>query len=188
VTLEKTFRHLDLQFSRLQEALEALGTTVEEDRPKRGDVVVVEHLTDAVLALRGMLEESRAALKEAMRVFPQRMDDQAARQSLTSCQERFQALATQFYSDLLSYERIGDLMSVGRERGRDWSNWADVVRHELEQCRLLADEVRDALFLCWQELVERVGTASVSVQNTTIGQQITAPELAGRQAEIEGMT
>jgi hypothetical protein len=188
VTLEKTFGHLDIQLSRLQEALEALGTTVEEDRPKRGDVVVVEHLADAVLALRGIVEESRSAAKEAMRVSPQRMDNQAARQSLTTCQERFHVFATQFYSDLVAYERVSDLASVGRERGRDWSKWADVVRQELEQCRTFVDEVRDALFLCWQELVERVDTTSVSVQNTTIGQQITAPEYSGRQAEVEGIT
>jgi hypothetical protein len=30
--------------------------------------------------------------------------------------------------------------------------------------------------LCWQELTEKLGTGSVSVQNTTIGQQITLPE------------
>ena len=42
------------------------------------------------------------------------------------------------------------------------------------------------LFRCWQEITERVGITSVSVQTSNIGQQITTPE--GREALREATT
>ena len=65
---------------------------------------------------------------------------------------------------------MADLASVARERGRDWASWVKVVKQGLGQGQALVEEGREALFLCWQDLAERLGTASVSVQNTSIGQ------------------
>jgi hypothetical protein len=188
MALERTFGHLLVQLTALKEALEALGTTVEEDRSKRGDVVVAANLADAVLTARGFVEESRSAAEEARQAVMRGLDHDRTRRALIRCQEQFHRFVTQFYSDVTSYERLDDLVSVARDRNQQWSTWVDVVRQGIEHCRVPLDEVRDAQFLCWQELVERVSTASVSVHNTTIGQQITAPELAGKEAEIEGMT
>ena len=65
MALQKSFRDLCSRLQELQEGLEALNTTVDEDRPKRRDVVVATSLGDAVLAVRGILEESRAAADDA---------------------------------------------------------------------------------------------------------------------------
>ena len=170
MAMQKGFRALRGQLQELQEALEALNTTVEEDRPKRKDVVVASSLGDAVLAVRGILEESCAAADEACEAVGHPLDVDRARHALTTCQEKFHRFAAEFSQDLASYERIADLASVAQERGRDWANWVKVVRRGLEQCQALVEEGRDALFLCWQELSERLGTASVSVRNTSIGQ------------------
>ena len=150
--------------------------------------MVATSIADAIVALRGLVEEARSDANEAAQVTMKRLDSDRVRRALTSCQEQFHRFLTQFHSELMSYERIDDLASIARERGREWFDWVGVVRQELEQCLALADDLRDCLLLCWQELVERAGTTSVSVQNTTIGQQIAAPELVGRQAETEGMT
>ena len=62
MALQKSFRDLCTRLQELQEVLEAVNTTVEEDRPRRKDVVVALRLADAVLAVRGILEESRVAV------------------------------------------------------------------------------------------------------------------------------
>jgi hypothetical protein len=75
---------------------------------------------------------------------------------------------------------MADLASVAQERGRDWASWVKVVKQGLEQCQALIEEGRDALFLCWQDLAERLGTASVSVRNTSIGQLVKDLDQRGR--------
>jgi hypothetical protein len=169
VALQKSFRDLCTRLQELQEVLEAVNTTVEEDRPRRKDVVVASSLGDAVLAVRGVLEESCAAADEAYEAAGQ-LDMDHVRRALTTCQERFHHFEAEFSHDLASYERMADLASVAQERGRDWASWVKVVKQGLEQCQALVEAGRDALFLCWQDLTERLGTASVQVRNTSIGQ------------------
>jgi hypothetical protein len=183
MAIEKTFRALQVELGKLREALEALGTTIDEDRPAPNAVAVTARLGDSVLAIRGAIEEARAAAAQAVQSATHPMDTERARRALAGCQEQFHRFVSQFVSDLMSYENLEDLMSVARERGRHWERWVSVVRQGLDQCRVLADQVRDALFLCWQELAEKLGTASVSVQNTTIGQQITLPENEFNESE-----
>ena len=170
MALQKSFQTLCGQLRELQEVLEALNTTVEEDRPRRKDVVVASSLSDALLAVRGLLEESRAAADEAYEAAGQTPDLDRARRGLITCQERYHRFASEFSHDLASCERMADLASVARERGRDWASWVKVVKQGLGQGQALVEEGREALFLCWQDLAERLGTASVSVQNTSIGQ------------------
>ena len=61
-------RDLVRQLRELQEALEGLGTTVDEDKPGRGDVVVASILSDAVLAASGFLEEEVTSLQVGKQV------------------------------------------------------------------------------------------------------------------------
>jgi hypothetical protein len=105
-------------------------------------------------------------------------------QALTAAQEAFHRFASSLYSDLMSYERLDDLVTAGRERGREWADWTGVVMGGLEQCRSLSDEVRNGLFLCWQELVERMTAGAVSIKNTCVGQQIVSPELRAADAAL----
>jgi hypothetical protein len=170
VAADATFREMRAQIRMLQEALEALGTTVEEDKPKWDDVVVASSLSDAVLASRGLLEEASTAADDACRAVLYPLDGDRARRALSLCQERFHRFAHHFAFELASYDRVDDLRTVGEERGQDWRNWASVVKQGLEQSRALIEEVRNSLFVCWQELAERMATNSVSIQNTTIGQ------------------
>jgi hypothetical protein len=188
VALQKSFRDLCIRLQELREVLEAVTTTVEEDRPRRKDVVVASSLGDAVLAVRGILEESRAAADEAWEAVGHPLDVDRARRALITCQERFHRFAAEFSRDLASYERMTDLASVARERGRDWASWVKVVKQGLEQCQALVEEGREALFLCWQDLAERFGAASVSVRTTNVGQQFSLQEPTEKRPGQNGGT
>jgi hypothetical protein len=170
MTIEQAFRDLLCQLRELQEALDALDKTAEEDKPARDDVAVASILSDAVLAGRGFLEEAWQAAEEAHGAVTETCDADRARRALIRCQKGFHRFAGHFAAELGSCDRIDDVRSVGKERGQAWLSWATVVTGALAQCRELMEEVRNALFLCWQELTERLGTAYVSVRNTSIGQ------------------
>lgn len=177
MAMEQAFGALRHHLRRLQEALEALGTTVDEDRPTRDDVVVASRLSDDLLAVRGLLEDVLAAAADAHQAVAYPLDGDRARRALTTCQQQFQHFANAFSSDLAGWDRLDDLTSVGRERGRAWLDWVTVVKQGLEQSRMLSAEVGNGLFLCWQELAERIATTSVSIRNTSIGQQVSAAEI-----------
>jgi hypothetical protein len=184
VAIETVFAELQHRLRALQEALEALGTTVDEDRPTSDDVIVVLRISDDLLAVRGLLEEVLEAGDDAIRAVAYPLDGDRTRRALTLCQQRFQRFAHALSFELAGFDRLDDLTSVGRERGRGWSDWVSVVKQGLEQSRALVEEVRNTLFLCWQELAERIATTSVSIQNTTIG-QVSATRLRDKAAARE---
>ena len=57
MTIELAFGRLRERLADQREALGALCTTVDEDRPRHREVALATHLADAVLAARGVLEE-----------------------------------------------------------------------------------------------------------------------------------
>ena len=125
---EAIFREMRAQIQILQEALEALGTTVEEDKPQWDDVVVTVRLSDAVLASRGLLEEARAKADDACRDVVYPLDGDRARRALALCQERFHRFAHHFSFELASYERLDDLR---RENSRRQES-SSALDHQLE--------------------------------------------------------
>jgi hypothetical protein len=185
MAMEQAFAELRHHLQKLQEALEALGTTVDEDRPTRDDNVVAARLSDDLLAARGLLEEVLAAAEDACQAVAYPLDGDRARRALTSCQQQFQRFAHAFSFDLTGWGRLDDLTSVGRERSRGWRDWVRVVKQGLEQSRMLSAEVGNALFLCWQELAERIASTSVSIRNTSIGQQISDAQIRDHAATWE---
>jgi hypothetical protein len=187
VAIESTFAELQHCLKALQEALEALGMTVDEDRPTRDDVIVASRLSDDLLATRGLLEEVLGAADEAIGAIGYPLDGERARRALILCQQRFQRFAHAFSFELAGYDRLDDLINVGRERGRRWSDWVSVVKQGIEQSRILSEEIGNSLFLCWQELAERIASTSVSIRNTAIGQQVSATELHDNGLTREGV-
>jgi hypothetical protein len=179
VTIEATFAELQQQLRALQEALEALGTTVDEDQPNQDDVIVAARLSDDLLAARGLLEETLAAADNVCRAASYPLDAERTRRALTACQQQFQRFAHIFAFELAGHTRFGDLASIGSERGHGWAEWVGVVIQALEQSAALVEEITNTLFRCWQRLAERIAIASVSIQNTTIG-QVSAARLRER--------
>jgi hypothetical protein len=175
-TLDELRRHLQ----RLREALHELELAADEDRPRRGEAVLVDLIADAALVSRGWVEESLRAARQAQQAVERPADLEAARQAIGTCQERFGRVAMRLLGELLAYEQVDMLTRLGRERGGEWSSWAGTVRTALERCRQPLLDANQGLFECCQELVERALLTPVTVQ--AIGQQF-APAPIEREAE-----
>jgi len=187
VALEATFRELYTQFHRLQDTLLALRLTVVEDRPLKSDVALVDQLEDSILDQMGLLDEGLKAAQAAQKAVGHPADLGQARSALTTCQERFHGIERQFSADLVSYEKLKDLASLGA-RGGEWRPWAISVKQGIEQCRQPLDAASKALAACWQEIAERVGMTSISVQATNIGQKIVAEATELKDLARDGVT
>jgi hypothetical protein len=188
VALEATFRELHSRLKNLQDNLLALRLTVAEDKPPKGEAALVDQFEDSILDAMGLLEGCLNSSRVAQKAVGLPLDMDRARRALTTCQERFHLAAQRFSEELISYEKLRDLASLSQTRGREWTSWAGSVKHGLEQCRQPIDSVGKALSACWQEIAERIGTTSISVQATNIGQQITTDTTESRAFEREGVT
>jgi hypothetical protein len=178
VPIEATFQALTANFEALRDAVASLRLTVVEDRPPRNEVLLVERLGDAVEDLGGCLEEAAAAAAAALGAVAHPLDGHRARQALALAHERFIRAEYKLVFGLISAEQLEELARFGRRRGDEWLGWTGSVLQALEQCRVPLNEADEALLSAWQELSERLGAGSVSVQTTNIGQQISpaAPE------------
>ena len=185
--LETTFRELFSELRKLHDTLVALRLTVAEDRPRRGDAALIDHLEDSILDVMGILGECLKAARSAQKAVGHPIDMDAARRAVTICQEGFHKVERQFASELISYETLSDLANLG-ERGAEWRLWSNAVKQGIEQCREPLDGVSKALAACWQEIAERVGITSVSVRTTNIGQKIVTNTKEVGEMASEGIT
>ena len=171
MALEATFRGLTFCLHQLHDALNELQVTLG-DKPSDDESAMADGLETTVLDLMGILHEARKTALNAQRAVGHPTDLDRARRALTLCQEHFHRIEKQFATELVSYEKLRELARLGRER-RSWLPWANTVKQEIEQCRPPLERISSALAACWQELAERLGMVSLSVQ--TIGQQIKMP-------------
>ncbi len=164
MTIATAFTDLRAKLQRLREAHDALGMTVDADRPTDSEVSVASYVSDALLEARGCLQEACAALDlpDAMLV------DAVARQALVRCHERFNAYRKQFAIEVICIERMDHLASVARERGRSWADWVDVVKQGLDDCMRQADQVADGVLACWEEVAQRQASG-VAIQHELAG-------------------
>jgi hypothetical protein len=188
VALEATFQALSSELRKLRDTLIALRLTVVEDKPLAGEAALVDHFEDTILDVMGLLEESLRRARVAQKAIESAADFNSVRRALAACQERFHAIEQRFSSDLLSYDKLKDLTGLGASRKGEWIPWAKSVRQGIEECRAPLDAANKALAACWQEIAERVGMTSVSVQTTNIGQKILARPVATGDLVSEGIT
>jgi hypothetical protein len=176
MTLAAAFSELCQQLVALQKLLIELHTTVVEDRPLCGDVVIVEQLGSAIDDTRGLLEEALAAAKGGREALTGQSDLEAARRALTRCNDHFNQLLHRFSEDMFSYDRLTALNRAGRKRGGEWRAWEGVVANTLDRCQQNVCNISQALFLCWQEIADRADGTSVSVHTRNVGQQFLVPD------------
>lgn len=191
MSLRTEFQSLYAQLESLHEALSELRAAIDDRPPKGESVLLLDSFGDAVEDTLGWLGEALALVAPAVGGGAQQrgetgFDVNRARQALVFCQDQFNRITHRFTFDLVSYERVSQLMQLGRERRGEWQGWAVGVRRELEACQQHLYDTSQALFRCWQEIAERVGMTSVSVQTTTIGQQVTVPQ--SQETTAESMT
>jgi hypothetical protein len=173
VALEATFRALDDRLKGVREGFTDLRVALQEDSPQRGAPLLVDQLGDAATDLLGWLEEAAEAGVEALRQAGRPRDLDAVQSALLTCHERLHQVAQRFAADLLSCERVGEILDLGRERGRAWSLWSASVAKALDQCQGSLMATGGAILDCWKEISELAGAGAVSVRATSIGQQFT---------------
>lgn len=167
--MEKTFRELVVRLRALGESVKELGILLN-DRPSKGpDSAVADAYGYAVDDAGGWIGEALRSASDAHRAVGEQVDMNRARRSLVKCQEKFRRVDEVLSGSLFSYERMKDLVRFGRERRGEWPSWAATVKSAIDSCRMPADDARDAIAECWQEIAERTGT-SISVQATNVGQ------------------
>ncbi|MCB0208585.1 MAG: hypothetical protein KDJ52_04630 [Anaerolineae bacterium] len=174
MTLETAFKTLNTCLLNLREEMRSLRTTIREDKPS-DSIIFEDTFGDAVDDLLGRLETGLLAAGEGQQAVALHIDLDSARRDLAVCQDQFNQLIYHFF-DLLSYDGLAPLLRFGRQQKGEWGAWTNSIKTGLERCQTPIYEVNQALFLCWQTVVERTGSASVSVRTTNIGQHITLLE------------
>lgn len=181
MALEATFNLLTTQLYALLEALTGLHTTIVEDRPlddqsSQATPALVDIVGTSAEDLIGWMMEAIAAVQETQPSI-RNGDLEAVRRGLSDCQVRTIRIGHCLVADLMQYERIADLARVGRTRGGEWRGWALSAKQAIDSCRQPLFDLQQAQFECWQELAERSGRQSITVQSTTIGQQFATPDV-----------
>lgn len=152
--IETTFRDLAAQCQRQRDDLRELQITVAEDRPLHGVVKLVDKLGELVEDALGDAEEALTAAIEGRQAVA-RTDWDYARRAVTGCQTSVNQLQQRFFSELVCYEVIDEVVTLGRKRGGEWQAWARLVRETLDRCRRQLFETQQSLFQCWREIAER---------------------------------
>ncbi|HUP28500.1 MAG TPA: hypothetical protein VM409_08710 [Chloroflexia bacterium] len=176
MALEAAFQDLHTQTQKLHAALLGLRLTIVEDKPLKDDAALVDRFADGVEDVLGWAREACAAAEHGRKSSHHPVDAARAARSLVACHERANLIMHKLLFDLMSYRQVDDLKRLGRERGGEWRAWSVSAREALDKCGPPSYDLSYSLFLCWREIAERVGMASLSVQATNIGQQITAAE------------
>ena len=183
MTIEAAFQKLTAKLTRLREELESLGLTVIEDRPANDEVLLVDRLGDLATELRGWAEEALEFSRAASQAAEHPANLHAARLALTEANQSLIRLKNRFFQDAIAHHAIDGLRRASLARGGEWMSWSQSVVQALNACRRPLREIDEVLLETWTELAERLGARSVSVQTTSIGQQIAAPAALARRTE-----
>lgn len=180
MALRVELENLGCQLKRMHEVFSDLRRLLDDHPSEGSKVVLLDSFGDAVEDLLGWLEES---LERCAPLLPPKpgerendFDANLARQALVVCQRLFNQQMHRFSVDLVSYEKVAQLLQFGRERGGEWQTWAKGIRLELESCQQHLFLTSQVLFRCWVELAEWIGMTSISVRTTNVSHQITVPQ------------
>jgi hypothetical protein len=182
MSIEAVFAHLTSAYAALRDSLQYLGLTVIEDRPPRDEVLLVERLGNLVEDLRGWTEEGCHAAGEAQQASAHPANLQQMRRALARANERLIVVEYRFFAEAASHDTSDALLRFGRQRGREWLAWSQSVVQALDSCRAPLRALDEACLQAWEELGERLGLRSLSLQTTNIGQQTAAP--SGKRAGL----
>jgi len=175
VSLESTLAETLESLARLREAIDLVRITAVVDRPTGADHALIDRLSDAADDLRGSLEESAGGIRAAWESVHTEFDDLTARQEMARGQKHLNEVWDRIVNDLLSYDQMVELESVGRQRRGEWGAWSKVVLEAFERCRRPLTMAMQRLSMSWQELAERSSTNQISVRTTSVGQQVSIP-------------
>jgi hypothetical protein len=184
MTLEAAFHKLNARLDDLEHSLENVLWAVVQGQPEAEQGhTLVDYYEAAATDFIGLVNEARAVAEEGWKAARGPLNLAGARQALTTCQDRFSKLSGRLYDDVVSFERVDALNNLAHERGGEWARWVEGVKDALSQYPQPLFEVGQALFPCWQELSEWVGSPCATTQATSTGVPTSiARESAGRDA------
>lgn len=175
--MEATLYTLEVCLHNLRETMASLYTTVVEDRPlgpadaPQDTPALVDILGNSAEDLTGWAIEALGNIRESQAAL-HRGDLDGLRRTMATCHQRTTHITQRLFVDLLPYERVADIVRVGRTRGGEWRAWALSVKHALDACRQPMFDLQQAEYECWQEIAERSGRQSISIQATSVGKQV----------------
>jgi hypothetical protein len=148
MTPKDDFSNLYSELKSLHQLYDELIMTILEDKPQRGDSVLVERLSNAADDARGALDGpdgALAAVNKGLQALEGQTDLESARRALTTTHHQFNQLLSVFSAEMYSYDRLTALDRLGRERGDEWRAWAGVVGNTLDRCQQNVYHVSQAL-------------------------------------------
>jgi hypothetical protein len=185
MALDRAFQDLCDRLHALETGLDELSSAVLHSKPAEGranagpnkEHYLADLLWEMVAEMQGQQKEASEAAAEAKRAVDPPLNLDRAWRMLKVSQGAANLIGRQYSLDMVSYERVHDLMTLRAEHP-EWAGWVEAQLIHLEQLGKQISDANEAFLPCWQEIAERVGMTSVSVQTTNVGQQISAAELA----------
>ena len=173
MALQQSFNDL---VGSLKELLDSVLSLIDmlEPEPMRDEPYLVRQLLDFAMDLEGPTRGAIAAATDAVVAAAYPQDLERLRQRLIEVQRAHNEMTRTLVADLLAPSNLGELVQLGVQRA-DLRRWTDKVIDLTARCSESLFGVSDALFACWQEMVERIGMNSISVQTKAVGQEISVP-------------
>jgi hypothetical protein len=188
MALEAALEKLCEDLRHLRDRVTELETTVVQDRPSSGEVILVDEVSDAVTEIDSACRECLDGADMALCALREPFDPSRLRRALAGSQLRFHSISDAFISGVFAFEKITALVGFGREHGHEWEAWVRAFLMGSEDLRQAIAGLAGDYLACWEEIAERLFTAPVSIHTTNIGQNIGAGALDGKGPVEAGVT
>jgi hypothetical protein len=141
VTVQSALSALAASVGRLRDSTRELELIAVEDRPRRGDVHLVDVVQHAAFEVAGEAEQAVRAIRD---------------RDVVRCQEHVNRLGGILVGDLAAPERLAELGGLGGRHGREAGAWSAEVVRCVEACqRALWTAVQPAVLAYWRELTDQ---------------------------------
>lgn len=165
--------------SALRESVTALQVTVEQDQPASGSSVLVDQLDNRILELAALLEEVELQLNQAACCHSTFEASDEARSILCILHRSSNQAVAMLASEIGSFDAIARLLRMGRERGREWREWSEVVKAAIDQCQAPAKRLSGCLVNCWSDFAATAQRQQVTVKSMPFRDPPIPLEIAG---------
>jgi hypothetical protein len=173
VALKKTFEALATELDELLSAANTLQGRAWDPPQGSAGHALVRIVGEDADDVHGWLTGACGAAREAMVATDSPIDPVRALGALVGAKDGY-LRAADVLARLLAPERLAEIDDAGSQSS-DWHEWSAGVVDALEHCREQNVGLVPGLFACFEELAERATAGAVSVQTTSIGQQVTIP-------------
>jgi hypothetical protein len=156
IDLAHALDRLERCWNAATEALTNLRVCLVEDKPRRADSALIDLRADLVEDLLGRLADAAAG-------------------GVLARHAALHEVRRRFVLDLVSYERVRELLDVARAYGAEGKAWADGVRRAFGDCAGALFDADEAVIECWRNLHDgSQGAAPVAALRRRAGQAVMA--------------